>query len=374
MTVDAILARVNGPAMRPGKRLRVLSARTLMDAPPRSYLLDGLLAPRELSVHWGQPKCGKSFLLLRLAYGLALGVGMWGRAVPRPLRVLYLAAEGEGGIGNRLRALHDEMGDAGDAFAVIAQRMELGPPSTDLAEVIAAAKAHRADLVVVDTLARTFGAGNEDAAMDMGGFIAAMDVLREETGAHVAVIHHGAKDESSKTPRGSGALLGAADLVVKVAKGGARVDYAKDDADGADLAFDLRVVEIGKRPDGSAITTCLAVEGGGAVAPGKSRDAERRLSDANGLLLRALRDVVAGDDVEHVIPVPGMPRVAAVKRPALRAALMQAAWYRPDELREGVSDPGNAIERRGQTREHKALEALKAKSLAGFTREWAWLT
>ncbi len=108
---------------------------------------------------------------------MALGLGMWGRSVGEPVRTLYLAGEGESGLGLRLQALHDELGDPGDAFAVIAQRMELGPPSADLDAVVRAATQHKAALVVVDTLARTFGPGNEDAAQDMGGFIAAMDRL-----------------------------------------------------------------------------------------------------------------------------------------------------------------------------------------------------
>lgn len=192
-------------------KLRVRSVDELADAPPRAYLVADLLAPRELSVWWGAPKCGKTFVCLRLAFGAALGIDAWGRATARPLRVLYVAAEGEGGIGNRLAALRAELGDPGDRLAVIAQRAQIGPPGEHLEDLIMAAREHRADLVVIDTLARTFGAGNEDAAQDMGGFIAACDRLREEgrmpggTGPHVMVIHHGAKDPAAQTPRGSGA-------------------------------------------------------------------------------------------------------------------------------------------------------------------------
>ena len=168
----------------------MLTVADALAAPPRRYLLRGLIAPGELSVWWGAPKCGKSFLLLRLAYGLALGLGMWGRK-GKPCRVLYVAAEGEGGFAARLLALRDALGDAGDAFRYIAQRATVGPPADDLDDVIAAARDMGADLIVLDTLARTFGDGDENAARDMGGFVASVDRLRGETGAHVAVIHHG---------------------------------------------------------------------------------------------------------------------------------------------------------------------------------------
>lgn len=344
MSADPILAAVNSPPAIYGRRLRVLSVREAMNAPPRSYILDGLLAPRELSVWWGAPKCGKSFLLLRLAYGLALGAGMWGRAAARPVRVLYLAAEGEGGLGNRLRALHDDMGDPGDGFALIAQRMELGPPSTDLAAVIAAAKKHRAELLVVDTLARTFGPGNEDTAQDMGGFVAAMDQIREDAGVHVAVIHHGAKDAEAKTPRGSGAILGAADLVVKVAKGCAKVDHAKDDADGAELPFDLRTVEIGTRANGSPITTCLAIEAGS----GPRRTAAKvALSPAAQQAITFLANITLAEGA--ALPIgpqwPDAPELRAVPAERWRAecearGLSLAA--KPDDRRRAIDRAMNA--------------------------------
>jgi RecA-family ATPase len=152
-----------------------------MTALPRRYLLHGLIAPGELSLWWGAPKCGKSFLLLRIAYGLALGIGLWGRQAAGACRVLYVAAEGEGGFAARLLGLRNDMGDAGDAFRYIAQRATVGPPADDLADVIAAALDMGAGLIVLDTLARTFGDGDENAARDMGGFVNSVDRLRTET-------------------------------------------------------------------------------------------------------------------------------------------------------------------------------------------------
>jgi hypothetical protein len=273
-------------------RLRVHSVAEILNAPPRAYLLQGLFAVVEFIVLWGQPKTGKSFLALRLAYGLALGLGMWGRKAPRPLRVLYVAAEGAGGMGVRLRALREALGDDEGRFAIIAQPAQIGWPGEDAGALREAAKAHAADLVIIDTLARTFGEGNEDAAQDMGQFVAECDAIRHETGAAVVVVHHGAKDEGAKTPRGSGALMGAADLILQVKKGAegapsvAIVQAAKDDEDGAELPFRLEVVTVGEREDGSPISTCLAIEaepgragGGGAKLPPAARKAVDYLQD-----------------------------------------------------------------------------------------------
>jgi len=260
--------------------------------------LEGLVAPEDLVVLWGQPKSGKSFLALRLAYGLALGQGMWGKSVPRPLRALYVAAEGAGGMGARLRALRQALGDDHGRFAIIAQLVTIGPPAEDAESLLQAAKAHCADLVVVDTLARTFGEGNEDSARDMGLFIQKIDAIRHETGAAVVVVHHGPKAEDTKTPRGSGALMGAADIILQVKKGAegapiaALVQAVKDDKDGAELPFRLEVVTVGQREDGSALQTCLAVEAE-SDRGGVRRRKRRRRSGAMDLALKILVDIVA---------------------------------------------------------------------------------
>ncbi len=291
---EAVYEPSSRPRGRAVGKLRILSLADALDAPPRAYLLPGLMAPRELSVWWGAPKCGKSFLLMRLAFGLAIGRGMWGKEPARQLRVMYGAAEGEGGLGNRLAALKAELGDPGENLILIAQRMHLGGTMPEhLEDFIRAAREHRADLVIVDTVARTFGDGDEDRAQDMGHFIVAMDRIREEAGAHVAVVHHGSKDPAAKTPRGSGALLGAADLVVKVSKGVedapsmATVEHAKDDADGIELPFRLRVVALDDcTADGRR--TCLAEEADGSEAgtkrPSVSKGTKRALGYLHDLL------------------------------------------------------------------------------------------
>lgn len=248
-------------------KLRLYLASDAMTLPARDYLLPGLIAPGEFSTWWGAPKCGKSFLLLRIAFCLSLGLPMWGRQPRRPIRVLYATAEGEAGFGKRVQALRAELGDPGNAFAFIAQRMTLGPPSEHLQDLIAAAKFHRADLVIVDTLARTFGEGDENHSGDMGRFISSLDQLREEgrhdedaQKPHVAVVHHGPKDPDARMPRGSVALVGGADLVVKVTRGKADapstalVEWAKDDEDGAEMGFRLRKVDVG------SASTCIAEE------------------------------------------------------------------------------------------------------------------
>ena len=345
----------------PGKMFGKLRVLTLTDAaasPPRRYLLRGLIAEGELSQWWGAPKSGKSFLLLRVAYGLALGNRMWNRRA-RPCRVLYVTAEGMGGFPNRLEALKRKLGDAGDDFRFIAQPVQIGPPSTDLAAVIAAAKDMRADLVVLDTLARTFGTGDENTAQDMGRFIANVDRLREESGAHVAIIHHGKKD--GKDARGSGALGGAADLIVKIEKGAvgqvstATVENAKDDADGDALAFRLEVVAIGVDDEGEAVNTCIAEE---AV---ETRARGARLGKPENEVLGVLCELVT---------VEGVDWPAAAGPPQTTGRVIDDKRWRAECDRRRVFPSENEGSRRSSLR--RAIGRLRDSGAIGLRDGWAW--
>lgn len=232
-------------------------------APPRDYLLKGLLSPNEISIWVGPPKCGKSFLLMYVTYMLSLGRSVFGRRV-KPTRVLYVAAEGEGGIAKRLRALQDKYGRSGN-FAFIAQPIDLLRNGGHKLEVINAATAVDAQLVVIDTLNRAIAGGDENSPEDMGLFVRNISDIKQKTKAHLAVIHHGTKASNGSRPRGHSSLEGADDALIEVQKleDGSRlatVVHAKDDADGMRWGFALDVVGLGTDDDDDAITTLIVQE------------------------------------------------------------------------------------------------------------------
>jgi hypothetical protein len=226
------------------------------EMPPRTYLLGGILARSELSVVWGEPKSGKSFLALRLAFGIACGKGMFGREASRA-RVLYVAGEGGAGLSERLHALRQTFGNDGGNFFYLIQPIGINP-THDLHDITNMIRENKISFVIIDTLARNFGDGDENSARDMGRFIRNIDIIRETTGAHVMIVHHATKEGG--TARGSGALAGAADIIMKVTKANKCHPYklsivsAKDDPDGDDFFFDLKVV----KAENSDRTTCVA--------------------------------------------------------------------------------------------------------------------
>ncbi len=66
---------------------------------------------------------------------------------------------------------------------------------------------------MIDTLARNFGGGNENATQDMNLFITNLDRLKAEFGCTVLVVHHTGKD-TAKKERGNTALRGASDTMI----------------------------------------------------------------------------------------------------------------------------------------------------------------
>jgi hypothetical protein len=111
--------------------------------------------------------------------------------------------------------------------------------------------------------------GNENSPEDMGAYIANCDKIREATGAHVLVIHHSPK-HNNNTPRGHSSLFGAVDVLIRIEKrqtgNVATVEASKDDEDGWEIGFSLKVVDVGFDEDGGKITSCAVVIGEEAPA------------------------------------------------------------------------------------------------------------
>ena len=86
-----------------------------------------------------------------------------------------------------------------------------------VAEIIAQLQVRKLapDLVVIGTLARNFGQGDENSVRDMVSFISNVERLAEAFGAHVIIVHHTGKDRT-KNARGSSALNAAVSTEIKV--------------------------------------------------------------------------------------------------------------------------------------------------------------
>jgi len=266
------------------------------------YLVKSWLDRGASSVVYGESNVGKTFFAMDLAFHVAARLPWHGIKVagmgrqPWPGKVYYLALEGGSGFSNRICAMRQERPDIFDKIEGEGDFVPW-PTSIDLhgatdGEAIAKAIEGSncpAALVVIDTLARAMGDGDENTAKDMGQLIRNVDLIRERTGAHVMVIHHSGKD-TSKGARGSGSLRGAVDTEIELTRSGSVVmaEARKQRDMPADkvFAYTLRSVHIGHDEDGDPVTSAV-------VVPAEPVKKAPRLSGQQKIALQAFQDAIA---------------------------------------------------------------------------------
>jgi len=184
------------------------------DYTPPQYLVKRLLGPGEVTVLFGQSGHFKSVIAVDLALCVASGREFHGVRT-RKAGVLYVAGEGHGGLRKRLRAwlIAHEFNAASEQpalFVTDAGADLLGNPAQLRVTVEQAAKdlGLPIELVVIDTLAANFGAGDENHASDMAAAIGS--AKRSALGAAVLLVHHTGHGAEARE-RGSYSLIAAAD-------------------------------------------------------------------------------------------------------------------------------------------------------------------
>lgn len=257
------------------------------------YLVKGWIDRGALSVLYGESNVGKTFLALDLALHVAAGRDWRGNRVAElPGPVVYVAAEGGRGIRNRIEAARrcdPELVEAAN-FYLLPMTLDLSQPGEPEALVAALADLPSPpSLVVIDTLARSMGAGDENSAKDMGRTIRALDHLRSETGAHVMLVHHSGKD-STKGARGSSALRGAVDTEIELTRDNdvmtAEPKKQRDMPLGPSFTYRLSDVELGVDEDGDPVNSAV-------IEPTEPVAKRPKLTGRQGIAMQALSDALA---------------------------------------------------------------------------------
>lgn len=107
------------------------------------------------------------------------------------------------------------------------------------------------------------GGGDENSAKDQGRCLAHLQMLRDETGCHTAIIHHTGKDVK-KGARGSNAQIGDVDVEFTISGDGevriVRVTKANDQPEGEVLRFTITSKMLSVDDDGDAITVGILAD------------------------------------------------------------------------------------------------------------------
>jgi hypothetical protein len=229
-----------------------------------TWLIDGLLETETLGLLFGDPGCGKSFLAVDIALAIATGTPFYNRGIQQGA-VFYIAGEGFNGLTRRFEAWakHKRV-DIADAPLFVSNRPAQFLDAASAAEVTEAVRelaSKHGDpvLIVVDTVARNFGAGDENSTSEMGKFIAAIDTVKAEfSGSSIMLVHHTGHSEKQRA-RGSIALKGALDTEYRLDKVGDVITLTntkmKDAEPPAAIAFNLESVDLGDQ-----VTSAVLVE------------------------------------------------------------------------------------------------------------------
>jgi len=189
------------------------------DTPPE-WLIDTILEKGTVASVYAEPKAGKSFVGISMMLSVATGES-WYDYDTEQAGVLYLCGEGNKSIFKRLLAWEKyfETDIRKAPFKVSKEAVGIldDKKFDKLLE-----KAHDAKnelgslgLIIIDTLQRNFGSGDENSTSDMNQFIQRIDRLKHETGACIMVIHHtghaGSKSNGIRRGRGSSVLPASID-------------------------------------------------------------------------------------------------------------------------------------------------------------------
>jgi hypothetical protein len=333
------------------------------NAMPKETIVKGVLGVNEFSLLSGLPASGKSVIATDAGCHVASDMEWFGRKVKQGL-VVYIAAERKALTERRMLAFRKTHGVKDVPLLVLGGRIDLTSSVADAEAIVATIKAAEKECgyscvwVIVDTLTRTFGPGDQNASKDMGRFIRACDVLMEKTGAHVTVIHHTAW--SGERGKGAIDLDGAVDASFLVQKhSGSHVllcDGANDGDEGPICRFNMKSVEVGTDEDGEPTFAPV-------VIPSDTVDAVDKLMAGlkghNATVLQSLHTAIAIDGEAPPSGSPGFPEeVSAVSRDTWRAR-----YY------DDVPSIKNETARK---RFRRALDSLVIDKHVNQVGEWFW--
>lgn len=359
------------------------------------FIVDDYWTAGGISVNAGPSKSGKSFLLIDAGMTVALHAtehadkrpDFFGQRILTPGLVVYHAGEGARGVKNRLRAFRKHFGvdsKANIPFVLLTKKLDLWRPGygkdelSDTDKLIAECKAWQTyyDLplvmVVIDTLATASAGADENSAKDMTTVLTNCERVKEQTGAHVALVHH--MNAGNQKVRGHSSIYANVDQVVLVTRDEetkirtALLDKQKDGEEGKLVHFELKVVELGtNQKTGKAITSCVILNVGESTKKETVGKNWFRPSDEEKAFLVSLFKAIKdkGQKPADGLPIP--PTVQTVVQwPDVRSLFRNKIWI--DEADEKKED------QRVRTAASRCGKTLMKFGVIGREGNWLWWT
>lgn len=248
-------------------------------APTYDWLVKPWIARGEVAVVAGPSGSGKTFVVTDLAMAIVRGTKWIGEYRVKQGGVAYQSGEGQKGLlAKRIPAYRRKYGlsDADDLpIAFLPEELDLFHGDDHAKALVEEIKGLSAlmkvpiELVVIDTLAAATAGADENSSKDVGPVIKRCNMIRQQTGATVVLVHHMNADGTKI--RGWTGWQGNVDSVLICRK----LDDMHDDQrrvlrevtlgklkDGLDdmrVRFVLEQIEIDEDEDGDKVTSCVVI-------------------------------------------------------------------------------------------------------------------
>jgi hypothetical protein len=228
------------------------------------WLVPGCIELNTLITLTAKPKTYKSFMALDWACCIATGTPWNGRQVKQGA-VFLIVGEGKSGFWKRLSAWSKHHGIPFDNAPIFISERAAALTDTeaasDVTEAIEALQEKHGEpaLIIVDTLARNFGAEDENSTSAMNRFVQAVDSIRGDAAA--LIVHH--MGHEGTRSRGSSALIGAIDFghqMERLTNGYIRLKTTevKDHEEPEPMDFKPEIIELDELgDDGKPITSVV---------------------------------------------------------------------------------------------------------------------
>lgn len=197
------------------KKPYFIGANTLVSNPKKLRWVIKNYIP-ESSIIWlaGQWSTYKSFLALHMAYHVSLGFDWCGNKVT-PGKVVFIASEGFGGFGKRIKALEQTYGHSVDSNLVFTpEPVCINKPKEERNIIFRAENLKGVSLIIVDTKSANMEGSDSDAAT-VNEYLAALRRIQNTLNVTIMVVDHVGHMEKAR-PRGASQQMGAADAVFMI--------------------------------------------------------------------------------------------------------------------------------------------------------------
>jgi RecA-family ATPase len=163
-----------------------------------NWLIRGIIERGNLGLFFGNSAGGKSLLVQDMCFCIAAGLYFKGIETQQG-KVVYICGEGFSGLQKRFKSLELHYGQT----VTDLHYSECPAAFMDTHSAIAVSQAVDAIgdvcLIVVDTLHRNLGAGDENSAQDIGIFLNNIDTYLRPKDAAVLIIHHSGHDAKERS-------------------------------------------------------------------------------------------------------------------------------------------------------------------------------